>query len=208
MSFMSSPLGPFGRARGLTMHIGTFILDVYNYLTKEKLISPAAACLIMSSVGIVIGVFIIIGFGLVLVSNKPKIDWGTSHGVKIGIYSNHFESFTFRNICLFWFHSVVCRVSFPLEDTMKLIVKRSWFSPTLTSELEQERQCLQPMILLKIAEACWRERLAFGCLHFLVAWESDETPTSNVDTSCCCFHRLTSFHNFYKRSWRLLASSR
>lgn len=56
------------------MHIGTFILDVYNYLTKEKLISPAAACLIMSSVGIVIGVFIIIGFGLVLVSNKPKID--------------------------------------------------------------------------------------------------------------------------------------
>jgi hypothetical protein len=71
---MSSPLGPFGRARGLTMHIGTFILDVYNYLTKEKLISPAAACLIMSSVGIVIGVFIIIGFGLVLVSNKPKID--------------------------------------------------------------------------------------------------------------------------------------
>ena len=74
MSFISSPLGPFGRARGLTMNIGIFILDTYNYLTKEKSMSPAAASLIMSSVGIVIGVFIIIGFGLFLVSNKPKMD--------------------------------------------------------------------------------------------------------------------------------------
>lgn len=74
MSFISSPLGPFGRVRGLTMNIGIFILDTYNYLTKEKSMSPAAACLIMSSVGIVIGVFIIIGFGLFLVSNKPKMD--------------------------------------------------------------------------------------------------------------------------------------
>lgn len=74
MSFISSPLGPFGRAKGLTMNIGTFILDIYNYFTQEKLLSPAAACLIMSSVGIMIGVFVIIGFGLVLVSNKPKLD--------------------------------------------------------------------------------------------------------------------------------------
>lgn len=74
ISLMSSPLGPFGRFRGLLMHIGMNILDIYEYLTKTKSFAPAVACLLMSSIGIMAGVLLILGIGMFLVSSKPKTD--------------------------------------------------------------------------------------------------------------------------------------
>lgn len=55
------------------MRTGMTILDVYNYLTKTKSFPPAVACLLMSSIGVMVGVFMILFIGLFLVS-KPKTD--------------------------------------------------------------------------------------------------------------------------------------
>jgi hypothetical protein len=55
------------------MKVGTFILDQYENLTETKNYSPIVATMLLAGVGVVIGTFIILAFGLILMS-KQKID--------------------------------------------------------------------------------------------------------------------------------------
>jgi ABC-type phosphate/phosphonate transport system permease subunit len=59
--------------KGLVMKVGTMVLDQYQNLTKEKNLSPLLATMIIAGVGVVGGTFIILLFGLLLVS-KQKTD--------------------------------------------------------------------------------------------------------------------------------------
>jgi len=55
------------------MKIGTFVLGQYESLTKQKSLSPVIATMLLAGVGIVVGTFIILVFGLLLVY-KQKTD--------------------------------------------------------------------------------------------------------------------------------------
>ncbi len=55
------------------MKVGTMVLDQYQNLTEERSLSPLVATMIIAGVGVVGGTFIILLFGLLLVS-KQKTD--------------------------------------------------------------------------------------------------------------------------------------
>lgn len=73
LRFYNSPFGPIGQTRAFIMKAGTFILSQYETLTKEKSYSSVIATLLIAGVGVVIGTFVILLFGLLLVS-KQKSD--------------------------------------------------------------------------------------------------------------------------------------
>lgn len=73
LRFFKSPFGPIGQTRATVMKVGTYVLDQYDTLTKEKKFSPAIATVLLASVGVVFGTFIILMFGLLLMS-KQKVD--------------------------------------------------------------------------------------------------------------------------------------
>ena len=55
------------------MKVGTFVLDQYDILTKEKKFSPVIATMFLAGVGVMIGTFVILALGLALMS-KQKVD--------------------------------------------------------------------------------------------------------------------------------------
>lgn len=54
------------------MKVGTFVLDQYENLTKEKSLSPLIATMLIAGVGVVVGTFVILVFGLMLVYKQKK----------------------------------------------------------------------------------------------------------------------------------------
>ncbi len=73
LQMFNSPFGPVGQTRATVMRVGAFILDQYENLTEKRKLSPVIATMLIAAVGIVIGTFIILFFGFILVS-KQKID--------------------------------------------------------------------------------------------------------------------------------------
>ena len=73
MQFFNSPFGPIGQTRAAVMRVGSFILDYYEDLTEEKKFSPVIATMLLAGVGIIVGTFITLFFGLLLMS-KQKVD--------------------------------------------------------------------------------------------------------------------------------------
>ena len=55
------------------MKVGARVLDKYEYLTNEKEYSPVIATLLLAGAGMIVGTFIILVFGLIMIS-KQKVD--------------------------------------------------------------------------------------------------------------------------------------
>ena len=73
MQFFKSPFGPIGQTRATVMIVGSYVLDKYELLTNEWKLSSVVATMLIAGVGIIGGTFVILIFGLILMS-KQKID--------------------------------------------------------------------------------------------------------------------------------------
>lgn len=73
MQFFNSPFGPIGQTRAAVMKVGSFVLDYYEDLTEVKKFSPVIATMLLAGAGIIVGTFITLFFGLLLMS-KQKVD--------------------------------------------------------------------------------------------------------------------------------------
>eukprot|EP00569_Conticribra_weissflogii_P000735 CAMPEP_0171354442 /NCGR_PEP_ID=MMETSP0878-20121228/44709_1 /TAXON_ID=67004 /ORGANISM="Thalassiosira weissflogii, Strain CCMP1336" /LENGTH=263 /DNA_ID=CAMNT_0011860415 /DNA_START=597 /DNA_END=1388 /DNA_ORIENTATION=- len=71
--FLFGPFGPMGQVRAFLMRCGSEIVGVYEKLTKEKGLSPLVAMAILCSVGMGLGLVMIVVVGFLLL-RKAKLD--------------------------------------------------------------------------------------------------------------------------------------
>jgi len=69
--FLHSPFGPMGQLRASFMYCGGKVLDIFNYLV-EKGISEKISAMILASVGILIGICVIIILGLLTLPKQKN----------------------------------------------------------------------------------------------------------------------------------------
>lgn len=73
VNFLMGPFGPFGMVRMFVMNTGTRILNIFEYLVKERGINRTIAAVSMAGIGVFVGTLIVIFVGLMLIP-KPKVD--------------------------------------------------------------------------------------------------------------------------------------
>lgn len=69
--FLNSPFGPMGQVRSILMKVGSRVMVKYDHLVEERGFSKAIASMILGSVGVTVGIVMLITIGL-LVEIKPK----------------------------------------------------------------------------------------------------------------------------------------
>jgi hypothetical protein len=70
--FLQSPFGPIGQLKSIMMLVGSKVIDTHEMLINRGY-STTFAAMLLSTAGIVIGVFSVITIGLMTVQ-KPKGD--------------------------------------------------------------------------------------------------------------------------------------
>ena len=70
--FLFGPFGPMGQLRSFLMRSGTWVVGLYENLTKERGLAPLFAMVVLCFGGLVVGLTMIVVLGVVMMSKMKQ----------------------------------------------------------------------------------------------------------------------------------------